>query len=322
LSHIRSSLSALSLALGMFTSVHAAPYPDHAVRLIVPQAPGGASDVLARIIAQRLTEKWGQSVVVENRAGAGGNIGLEQVARAPADGYMLLMSYEGTQSINSSLYKHLSYDPVGDFAAVATVATLPFICIVNNGVPVRTFKEFVALAQSRPGMTFGSAGSGSVNHLLGEMVNMVAKTKLTHVPYKGAGPALTDLLGGRIDAVFTSVPSVAQQVETGNVRALAVTSAARAEELPKIPTIAESGYPGFDVNPWFGLFAPKNTPPEIVQKINTDIAAILDQPETVAYFAKQGATPLKSTSTEFKARLQSDIKKWEVVVRESGASVD
>lgn len=319
---MRSILPTAMLALGLLTAAHAAPYPDHAVRLIVPQAPGGASDVLARVIAQRLTEKWGQSVVVENRAGAGGNIGLEQVARAPGDGYMLLMSYEGTQAINVSLYKHLSYDPVGDFAPVATVATLPFICIVNNTVPVKTFQEFVALAQSRPGMTYGSAGSGSVNHLLGEMMNLMAKTRLTHVPYKGAGPALTDLLGGRIDAVFTSVPSIAQQIEAGNVHALAVTSAARAEQLPTIPTIAESGYPDFDVNPWFGLFAPKDTPPAIVQKINADIASILDQPGTVEYFAKQGATPLKSTPAEFKARLQSDIAKWEVVVRKSGASVD
>ena len=309
-------------SLSVSSAAQAQNYPDRGVKLIVPQAPGGASDALARIMAQKLSERWGQPVVVENKVGAGGNIGMDYVAKAPKDGYTLLMSYEGTQAINVSLYKKLSFDPVKDFTPVAIVATVPFICIVNNGVKAKTFQEFVKLAQSTPGMTFGSAGSGTVNHLLGEMVNLVAKTKLTHVPYKGASPAMTDLLGGRIDAVFTSVPSVAPQIESGSVRALAVTSKIRSTRFPDLPTIAESGYPDFDVNPWFGLFAPSGVPAEVVMKINNDVAAILKESSTVNSFAAQGATPMQVTPQQFKEILNADIKKWAVVVRESGATAD
>ncbi len=299
-----------------------AGYPERPVTLVVPQAPGGASDALARILAQKLADKWGQPVVVENRAGAGGNIGLNHVAKSKGDGYTLLMSYEGTQAINISLYSDLQYDPVGDFMPVATVATVPFLCVVNNGVKAKTFEEFVALAKSSSNITFGSAGSGSVNHLLGEMVNLVAHTKLTHVPYKGAGPALADLLGGRINAVFTSAPSITSQIEGGKVRALAVTSANRSSQLPAVPTVAESGYAGFDVNPWFGLFAPKNTPPAIVNKINTDIGAVLGDDATIKSFAAQGANPLQSTPAQFKSMLDRDIKKWATVVQQSDAKVN
>lgn len=314
-------LLCMLMTLGASVPAHA-NYPDRPVTLIVPQSPGGASDALARLFAQKLSEKWGQPVVVENKAGAGGNIGLDQVAKSAGDGYTLLMSYEGTQAINVSIYKNLHYDPVKDFVPVATIATVPFLCVVNNNVEAKTFKEFVSLAQSRPGMTFGSAGNGSVNHLLGEMVNLDAKTRLAHIPYKGAGPALTDLLGGRIDAVFTSAPSISQQVEAGNVRPLAVTSHERSRQFPKLPTIAESGYPDFDVNPWFGLFAPKGTSAKIVEKINTDIAALLKEPDTIKTIAIHGASPLATTPEQFKKMLDRDIKKWAVVVHESGAGTD
>ncbi len=314
-------LVAVSAVIGMQASAFAA-YPDRPVTLIVPQAPGGASDALARILAQKLAEKWKQPVVVENRAGAGGNIGLAHVAKSAGDGYTLLMSYEGTQAINGSLYSDLSFDPVKDFVPVATVATVPFVCVVNNDVKASTFKEFVELAKSGNNMTFGSAGNGSVNHLLGEMVNMDAKTHLTHVPYKGAGPALGDLLGGRITAVFTSLPSIKQQIEGGKVKALAVTSAERSKDLPSLPTIAESGIAGFDVDPWFGLFAPKGTPSELVDKINADVGAILDGADIEKSFSAQGAVPLKSQPGDLKAMLARDIKKWAVVVKESGAKVN
>lgn len=318
---IKNVLLALSAVFGMQTCALAA-FPDRPVTLVVPQTPGGASDALARILAQKLSEKWKQPVVVENRAGAGGNIGLAHVAKSAGDGYTLLMSYEGTQAINGSLYSDLSFDPVKDFVPVATVATVPFVCVVNNNVKAETFKEFVELAKSGNPMTFGSAGNGSVNHLLGEMVNMDAKTHLTHVPYKGAGPALGDLLGGRISAVFTSLPSIMQQIEGGKVKALAVTSAKRSKELPSLPTIAESGIKGFDVDPWFGLFAPKGTPSDVVEKINTDVGAILDGPDIEKSFSAQGAVPLRSQPGDLKEMLDRDIKKWAVVVKESGAKVN
>lgn len=314
-------LAAILAVIGMQVCAFAA-YPDRPITLVVPQAPGGASDALARILAQKLAEKWKQPVVVENRAGAGGNIGLAHVAKSAGDGYTLLMSYEGTQAINGSLYSDLSFDPVKDFVPVATVATVPFVCVVNNNVKAKTFKEFVELAKSGNPMTFGSAGNGSVNHLLGEMVNMDAKTHLAHVPYKGAGPALGDLLGGRITAVFTSLPSIMQQIEGGKVKALAVTSAKRSKELPELPTIAESGITGFDVDPWFGLFAPKGTPSDIVSKINTDIGAILDGADIEKSFSAQGAVPLRSQPGDLKEMLDRDIKKWALVVKESGAKVN
>jgi len=313
---------AAALACTLVTApASASTYPDRAVKLVVPQAPGGASDVLARLIAQGLTQAWGQNVIVENKAGAGGNIGLEAVARSPGDGYTLLLTYEGTQAINASL-RDLQFDPVKDFTPIASVATVPFIMTVNNNIKANTFQEFVALAKAHPGMTFGSAGSGTVNHLLGEMVNHVAGTQMTHIPYKGAAPALTDLLGGRIDVVFNSVPSIAQQVDAGAVRGLAITSKTRSSRFPNIPTIAESGYPDFDVSPWFAVFGPAGIPSDIVQKINHDVGVLLADPEIRSSFAKQSAEPLQTTPEQLGAMLQADVAKWAVVVEKSGARAD
>ncbi|MCD0505770.1 Bug family tripartite tricarboxylate transporter substrate binding protein [Bordetella petrii] len=298
-----------------------AAYPERPVKLIVPQSPGGASDTLARLVAQGLTQAWGQSVVVENKAGAGGNIGLDAVAKSPGDGYTLLLTYEGTQAINVSL-RRLPFDPVKDFTPIAAVATVPFIVTVNKDVKAQTFQEFVELARSHPGMTFGSAGSGTVNHLLGEMVNHVADTQLTHVPYKGAAPALGDLLGGRLDAVFTSVPSISQQVESGSVRALAISSKSRSSRFPDLPTIAESGYPDFDVSPWFAIFGPAGIPGDVVDKINRDVAALLADPGFRRNLAEQAAEPLQTSPEQLKSMLQADITKWAAVVEKSGARVD
>ena len=311
-------ISALTMAMPV---AQAGDYPDRQVRLIVPQAPGGASDFLAGLIAQGLTQMWGQTVVVDNRAGAGGDIGLEATARSPADGYTLLLTYEATQAINGSL-RNLSFDPVKDFTPIATVATVPFIVAVNKNIKANTFQEFVALARAHPGMTFGSAGSGSANHLLGEMVNMVADTKMVHIPYKGAAPAMTDLIGGRIDAVYNSVPSIAQQIDAGQVKGIAITSKARSARFPNLPTIAESGYPDFDVNPWFGIFGPANMPPAIVEKINRDVATLLDRPDVRKSLADQSAEPLKTTPRQLGDMLNADIKKWAVVVQKSGAKSD
>lgn len=317
-------LAAVSISLGSLlvgAATHAAEYPDHPVKLVVPQSPGGASDTLARLIAQGLADKWGQPVVVENRAGAGGNIGLQAVSQSPADGYTLLLTYEGTQAINVSL-RNLPFDPVKDFTAIAPVATVPFIVTLNKDLKPNTFQEFVALAQENGDMTFGSAGSGTVNHLLGEMVNHIADTKLIHIPYKGAAPALTDLFGGRIDAVFTSVPSIAQHVEAGSVKAVAITSANRSSRFPDLPTIAESGYPDFNVAPWFAIFSPAGVPKPIVDKINHDVAELLDTEAFKKSLAQQAAEPLKMSPDELGQMLQDDIKQWAEIVEISGARVD
>lgn len=314
-------IAALTLSHLVASRASADDFPSHPVKIVVPQTPGGASDALARIIGQKLGEKWKQPVVIDNRAGAGGNVGMEIVAAAPADGYTLLMSYVGTQAINGALYKKLPFDPGTDFAPVATLATLPFVMVSKPGGPFKTVAQVIAAAQSRS-ITYGSAGNGSVNHLLGEMFNAAAGVKLVHVPYRGAAPALNDLMGGQIDLVFTSLPSVAGSIRSGTLQPIAVTSAKRAASFASIPTIAEAGFSDFDVNPWFGLMAPKRTPPELVRKINRDIDEILRSKELIDAFAAQGAEPYATTPEEFGTVLKADLVKWGQVVKASGASVD
>ncbi|ARP96771.1 Bug family tripartite tricarboxylate transporter substrate binding protein [Bordetella genomosp. 13] len=296
-------------------------FPTKPVRIVVPQTPGGASDALARIMGQQLTKKWGQPVVVENRAGAGGNVGMEAVIAAEPDGYTLLMSYVGTQAINGALYKNLSFDPGADFAPVATLATVPFVAVGRPDASFHTVPELVQAAKGGR-VTYGSAGNGSVNHLLGEMFNSAAGVKLVHVPYRGAAPALQDLLGGRIDVVFTSLPSVAGQIKSGTLRPIAVTSARRARSFADVPTIAEAGFKDFDVNPWFGLMAPKRTPPALVARINRDVNELLRTTEVADSFAAQGAEPYVTTPQQFAEVLKHDVAKWSAVVKASGASVD
>ena len=298
-------------------------YPTKPVRIIVPQAPGGASDALARIIGQRLSERWHQPVVVENRAGAGGLIGTDAVAKSAPDGYTLLLAYDGTHAVNASLYKTLPFDPIKDFVTVATLANVPFVLAVNAASPAKDVRQFIELGRASPGkMTYGSAGNGSVNHLLGAMFGKGAGVQFVHVPYKGAAPAITDLIGGSLDSVFTSIPSVISHIQSGRVRALAVTSAKRSAALPDVPTIAESGLAGFAVAPWFGLLAPASTPADIVSRINDDVAALMMTKEVTVAFAAQGAEPFRTTPAEFGALLRSDIERWAVVVRETGAKVD
>ena len=318
---INRRLAISGLLMGFAYTAAAQTYPTKLVRIVVPQAPGGASDALGRIIAQKLGEKWQQTVVVENKVGAGGNIGMESVTQSPPDGHTLLMSYVGTHAINGALYKDLRFNIEKDFVPVATVATLPFVAVTNPNLPVKTFQELVTLANKSP-VFFGSAGNGSVNHLLGEMVNAMAGTKLQHVPYKGAGPALQDLMGGQIQVVFTSLPSVAGLIRSGQVRPLAVTSAQRVPSFKDIPTIAESGYHGFDVNPWFGLMAPAATPAEVILKINADLREVLSSKDVVDKFAAQGAEPLITTPAQFAAIVKTDITKWSALVKSSGAKVD
>ena len=310
-----------TLTVGCFNLLYAQDFPLKPVKIVVPQTPGGASDALARIVAQKLNEKWQQPVVIENRAGAGGNVGMEFVAQSPADGYTLLMSYVGSHAINASLYKKLPFDPERDFAPVATLATLPFVLVTSQDAHFKTIQELTDLAKQKP-LTFGSAGNGSVNHLLGVMFNAAAGTKLEHIPYKGAAPAMQDLMSGQINMVFTSLPSVAGSIKSGTLRPIAVTSAQRSSSFPNIPTISEAGFKDFDVSPWFGLFAPAKTPSSIVKKLNHDIEEILKNKEIIEKFNAQGADPFITQPSEFANILRKDIIKWREIVKASGAQID
>jgi tripartite-type tricarboxylate transporter receptor subunit TctC len=299
-----------------------AAFPSRPVRILVPQAPGGASDALARVMAARLGERWGQNVVVENRAGAGGNVGSEAVAKSPPDGYTLLMGYAGTNSINPALYAKPGWSPQ-DFVPVATLAAVPFALVVNPASGVSSVEQFVAAARAKPdAVSYGSAGNGSVNHLLGVMFAGAAGAQMLHVPYKGAAPAITDLIGGQVQAVFTSLPSVAQFVQRGQLRALAVTSATRSPAFPDVPTLAEAGLRGIDVNPWFGLLAPAGTPAAVVQRINADVNVLLATADVRERFAASGADVLSSSPERFAETMREDLARWARVVRESGARID
>ena len=325
-----SKLSAvtLGLTLGLVLiagagGAAAQTFPAKPVRIIVPQTPGGASDLLARVVGQKLSERWGQPVVVENRAGAGGNVGTDYVAKSPADGYTLLMSYVGTQAINGSVYKSLTYEPFKDFAPVATLATVPFALVVNQSFPAKSAGELIAFARTHPGqVNFGSAGNGSLNHLLGEMVNMNQGVKLVHVPYKGAAGALTDTISGQIQMTFSSLPSVAGHIRGDKLRALAVTGVRRSATFPNVPTFTEAGVPGLELSPWFGLLAPAGTPEAVVRKINADVAELLRDKDVLERFAGAGAEPYVTQPEQFGRILQDDIQKWSQVVKASGARID
>jgi len=314
-------LCSLNLMHYGFAQTQTLNFPAKPVRIIVPQTPGGASDALARIVGQKLSEKWGQPVVIENRSGAGGNIGMDAVAKAPGDGHTLLMSYVGSHAINPSIYSKLPFDPEADFVAVATLANVPFVAAINASVPVTNMKGLVAYASQKP-VSFGSAGNGSVNHLLGEMFNTASGSKMQHIPYKGAAPALTDLISGQIQVVFTSLPSVAQHIRSGTVKGLGVTGSKRAAAFKDIPTISDSGFPGFVINPWFGLFASKGTPASVVKQINADVKKVLEDKDILEKFSALGAEPFESTPQEFQAMLHADIKTWAAVVKSSGATAD
>jgi tripartite-type tricarboxylate transporter receptor subunit TctC len=318
---LRVLIPGVALAMAAALGAMAQDFPSRPVKIVVPQTPGGASDALARIVGQKLSEKWQQPVVVENRPGAGGNVGMEFVAQAPADGYTLLMSYVGSHAINAALYKKLPFDPERDFAPVATLATLPFVLVARPDAPFKTVRELADQGR-RQALTFGSAGNGSVNHLLGVMFNAATGSKLEHIPYRGAAPAMQDLMSGQISLVFTSLPSVASAIRSGTLRGIAVTSAQRSQSFAQIPTIAEAGYKDFDVSPWFGLFAPAKTPPAIVRRMNQDIQDILKNREVVEKFQGQGADPFITQPAEFAAILKSDLAKWSEVVKASGAQID
>lgn len=298
-------------------------YPSKPIKIIVPFAPAGTTDILARLVGQKLQESWGQTVVVENRAGAGGNIGSDLVAKAPADGYTLLMGTIGTHAINASLYKKMPYDPLTDFQAVALVATVPNVLVVHPSVPAKTVKELIEWEKANRGkINYASSGVGTSIHLSAEMFNTLAGTQFNHVPYKGSGPALTDLIGGQVSLMFDNLPSAIGHIKSGKLRAVALTASKRTPALPDLPTIAESGVAGFDSGSWFGVFAPAATPKAIVDKLNAEINRITASPEMKQKLADQGADAANLTPAAYQAFVKAEMAKWADVVKASGATAE
>jgi len=316
--------ASLFAALGVVGDrAHAQTYPTKSIRLIVPFPPGGPADILSRAIGQKLTDSWGQQVVVDNRAGAGGTIGSDLAAKGTPDGYTLLMGFVGTHAINPSLYSKLPYDNVKSFEPVSLVATATIILVLHPSLPAKSVKELIALAKSKPGeLTFGSPGNGTPQHLAGELFNTMAGVKMTHVPFKGAVPAINDLLGGRISLIFSSAPPALPHVATGRLRALAVTSGKRSSVSPDLPTVAESGLPGFEVINWYGVLAPARTPKPIVEKLNAEIAKIMKLPDVKERLSSVGIETLGSTPAQFAAFMTDETAKWAKVVKFSGARLD
>jgi tripartite-type tricarboxylate transporter receptor subunit TctC len=287
--------------------------------LVSPYPPGGANDILARIIGQKLGEDLGQQIVVENRGGATGNIGAELVAKAPPDGYTLLMGQASNLSINISLMGKLPFDPIKDFAPITLVATTPNLLVVHPSLPVKTVKDLVALAKAKPGsLNYASSGSGSAGHLAAELFKQVAHVNIVHIPYKGAAPALTDVVAGQAQLYFTSPISAQPFVRGGRLRMVAVTSLKRSPSMPDIPTVAESGYPDFDVVSWWGILAPAGVPREIISKLHMQIVKILAMPDVKAKLAEQGADAASNTPEQFAAYIKSQITKWGRLIKELG----
>ena len=317
--------SAVVLGAGLLggTSALAQAYPTKPVTIIVPFAAGGTTDILARIIGQALTAELGQSVVVDNRVGAGGNIGGQAAAKATPDGHTLFMGTVGTHAINASLYKKMPFDPVKDFAPLTRVANVPNLLVANPAQPYKSVKDLIAYAKANPGkVNFGSSGNGSSIHLSGELFKSLAKVDMQHVPYKGSAPAVTDLMGNQIGIMFDNMPSAIQHVRSGSLVPLAVTTVKRSPELPNVPTIAEAGVPGYEATSWFGMFAPAGTPAPVLAKLNAAIVKVLAQPDVKKKINEQGAEVYSETPEQFAAFIQAESVKWGKVVKESGASLD
>ena len=297
-------------------------YPTKPVTVIVPQAPGGANDAIARLIAQKLTENLGQQFVVENRPGAGGNIGTALAAKAPRDGYTLLLTVNSAHAVNPALYKNPGFDPVKDFEAVTPVATSAYLLVANPSFPAKTLKELIALAKAKPGeIAYASAGNGTPNHLLGEMLKTQAGINLLHVPYKGASASATDVMAGRVPIAFQSMPSVISFVKAGKLALIGVANETRTRFLPDVAAMSET-LPGFGTTPWYGIFAPGGTPKAIVARIHAETLKALNAKDLQDKLALQGAEVFSSTPDEFAALLKAELPKWAKIVKESGAQID
>ena len=303
-------------------------WPSRPVKIVVPFSPGGTTDILARAVAPELSKAFGQPFIVDNRPGAGGNVGADLVAKAPADGYTLLMGTVGTHGINKSLYAKLPYDPQKDFAPITLVAGVPNVMVMNaekaNSLGISSVADFVKYAKANPGkLNMASSGNGTSIHLAGELFKSMTGTFMTHIPYRGSGPALMDMVAGNMDVMFDNLPSSMAQIKGGKLKALAVTSAQRSAALPDVPTIEEAGkLKGFEASSWFGLLAPAGTPPDVVNRIQQEVAKSLNVPAIKEKLLAQGAIPSGNTPPQFAKQIDSEIKKWAQVVKASGAKVD
>ena len=302
----------------VFSPAATAAFPDKPIRLIVPFAPGGNADIIARSIGNELSKNLGVPVVIDNRAGAGGVIGSDLVAKAPADGYTIMM-VSASHVINPSMQKKLPYDTIKDFAAISMVADVPTVLVVPLSRPYKTLKELIAYAKANPGkLNFASAGNGTVGHLSGELLKSMAQIKMEHVAYKGNGPAMTDLLGGYVDLLFGSMPSAIAHINAGKIRPLVVTAAKRCDAAPNVPTTAEAGLPGFEVSTGFGLFAPAKTPRPVIKKLHDEVVKSLKLPQVKERLDSQGAEPVGNSPEEYDAFVRTEIAKWQKVCKEAG----
>jgi tripartite-type tricarboxylate transporter receptor subunit TctC len=314
---------ALALALIGAPAAHAADYPERPIRLIVPFPPGGGADNLARLVMPRVEKALGQKIVIENKPGAGGNVGAEMVARAAPDGYTLLYGTNGTHSINASLYRNLRFDPVKDFAPVARMSSIAALLVVNPRVPANTVAELIAYARANPGkINFASAGNGTTSHLAGELFKTMAGIDIVHVPYRGGALAITDLVGGQVQMMIDVMPNAYPLAKDGRVRGLAVASAQRFPGAPEYPTIAETALPGYEASAWDGILAPAGTPDPVIRKLNAAIRAALEDPELVAALRARGAEPVPGSPEVFARHIAESTVKWAKVVQSSGARVD
>ena len=318
--HLCAALALTAVASG---SAFAQPFPSKPVKLVVGFPPGGGVDIIARAISQRLGDKLGQPIIVENKPGAGGNIAAEQVARAPADGHTLLVSAVSSLAISASLYRQPRYDLLKDLTPVAVVASVPNVLVVNPAAKANNVRELIALAKANPGkVNFGSAGNGTTVHFAGELFKSMAGVDMVHVPYKGAAPAMTDLLGGQVQVMFDFLSAAAPHIKGGKLRPLAVTSATRSPLLPDVPTVAEAGLPGYQVLGHFGVLAPAGTPPEILKQLNREIANVVKLPEVRERLIASAATPEYQTPEEFSASLMAEVAKWAKIVDATGTRLD
>jgi tripartite-type tricarboxylate transporter receptor subunit TctC len=320
----RTAICLIAIGLSTIASIGnaaALEYPTRPVRFVVGYPPGGATDILARLIGQRLSEKLGQQFVIENKPGAGNNIGTEAVVNAEPDGYTILL-VNPANYINASLYGNLKFNFVRDIAPVASFNRVPNVLTVNKDVPAKTVAEFIAYVKANPGkVNMASSGNGTSVHLSGEMFMAMSDTKMQHVPYRGAAPAITDMLGGQVQVIFDNMPSIIQHIRAGSLRALAVTTAARSPQLPDVPTVADT-VPGYEASALFGVGAPKKTPPELIEKLNKEINAVLAEPAIKARLIELGGEPLVSTPEDFGKMIVAETEKWEKVVKAAGAHVE
>lgn len=319
----RRTLLALALAVTVAGSAFAQAYPNKPIRLIVPFPPGGGNDVIARIVGQKLAERLGQAVVIDNKGGGNGVIGLNALAQAAPDGYTIGVGAAGPMAVNPSLYENLSYDPLRDFVPITNMVNFPLLLVTHPSLKIKTIRELIAMAKAEPGKIFyASPGSGNSGHLAGELFNSMAKVQTTHVPYRGQGPAVADLLAGQVQMLYSSIPSVIGYVQQGQLNAIAVGSATRVSSLPNVPTIAESGVPGYEAYSWVGMIAPARTPRDIVIRLNREIVAILKEKEVQDKLNQQGAIPVGDTPEQFGAYIAVEMKKWGAIVKSANIKAD